>query len=106
VEERAVVEERYEFLMGLKPQQLVYGTSGLQRYFGALIRDDLIVFENVRYGNAIYVMFEDWQELSKRTRAELLSGRYGKNFERVMHGAGWKGKTRRIVAERRKNAND
>lgn len=99
-EERAAVEDRYDFLRSLKPEKLVYGTSGLQRYFGGLIRDDLVVFENIEYGNAIYIMFENWQDLSKRTRTELLSGRFGNNFERVMHASGWKGTVRKIIKQR------
>lgn len=101
--EKAEVEERYDFLMSLQPASLVYGTSGLERYFGGLIHDNLIVFENIRYGNAIYIMFEDWKELSQRTRTELLSGRYGTNFERVMHGTGWKGRVKAIIQERNDN---
>ena len=31
VQEKAAVEERYDFLMGLKPAKLVYGLSGLER---------------------------------------------------------------------------
>jgi hypothetical protein len=94
-EEKARVEDRYDFLMGLNPQQLVYGASGFQRYFGAMIREDLVVFENIEYGNAVYVMFGDWVPLSKRSRTDLLSGRYGQNFERIVHGAEWK---ERVIA--------
>lgn len=100
--EKATVEERYDFLMELNPEQLVYGMSGIQRYFGALINENLIVFENIAYGNAIYVMFENWQELSKRSRTELLSGRYGKNFERIPHAGGWKTKVNAVVRKSRK----
>jgi hypothetical protein len=89
--------ERYDFLMSLKPSKLVYGTSGLQRYFGGLIKDDLVVFENIEYGNAIYVMFDNWKALSQRTRTELLSGRFGANFERIMHTSGWKTAVRTII---------
>jgi hypothetical protein len=99
-EEKTAVEERYDFLMGLKPKKLVYGTSGLQRYFGGLIEDDLIVFENIEYGNAIYIMFEDWKTLSQRTRTELLSGRFGNNFERVSHASGWKSAVKAIIKKR------
>jgi hypothetical protein len=98
-EERALVQDRYDFLIGLRPQSLIYGTSGLERYFGGLIRNDLVIFENIQYGNAIYIMFEDWQELSKRSRTELLSGRFGKNFERVVHGSGWKGTVKSIIKD-------
>jgi len=100
-EEKEVAEKRHIFLMSLKPNKLIYGTSGLQRYFGALLKEDLVVFENIRYGNAIYIMYEDWKELSKRTRLELMSGRFGDNFERVSHIAHWEGKVKKIIKNRR-----
>jgi hypothetical protein len=100
-EERKVAGERYDFFMSLKPKQLVHGSSGFRRYFGALIEDDLVVFENIQYGNAIYILFENWEELSKRGRIELLSGKYGTDFERVIHTHGWKGDVRTIVAAKR-----
>jgi hypothetical protein len=100
-QERQIVEERYPFLMSLNPQRLVSGTSGLTRYFGAQLATNLMVFENVRYGNAVYVMFEDWENLSQRSRVELLSGRYGDSFERVIHRANWQQRVRSIVRQRR-----
>ncbi len=102
-EQKKTAGERYDFFMKLNPQKLVVGFSGTQRYFGALIEDHLIVFENIEYGNAIYIMFDGWQDLSRRTRTELLSGRYGVNFERVLHITGWKQKVINIVESRRKN---
>jgi hypothetical protein len=99
-EERYEVEERYDFLMSLNPARLVYGASGLERYFGASINENLVVFENIRYGNAIYIMFENWRELSQRSRTELLSGRFGQNFERVLHNSGWKETVKEIIKKR------
>ena len=100
-QEREVTGERYDFFMSLKPRRLVFGTSGFRRYFGALLEDDLVVFENIQYGNAIYVLFDNWEELSKRTRIELLSGKYGTDFNRVIHRHGWKGEVRVIVQAKR-----
>ncbi len=99
VQDKAAVAERYDFLMRLGPTKLIYGTSGFERYFGGLIRDNLVVFENIQYGNAIYIMFDDWKELSQRTRTELLSGRFGRNFERVLHGSGWKETVKAIIKD-------
>lgn len=96
---RARIEERYDFLMTLKPKEILVGTSGMERYLGGKIRDDLVVFENVEYGNAAYVMYENWQVLSTRSRIELLSGRFGTNFDRVVHREGWQGKLNRLVNE-------
>lgn len=91
-EEKDVFEDRYDFFVKLRAERFIFGTSGLQRYFGAQIRDDLVVFENIRYGNAVYVMFENWREMSKKTRVQLMSGRFGVDFVRIVHAPGWKQK--------------
>lgn len=85
--EREVLMQRLTVLRSLS-QTFIIGISGFSGYVGAQIRDDLVAFENVRYGNAIYVMFEDWQEVSKRSRLDLLAGPRDK-FERIVHRAGW-----------------
>lgn len=100
-EEKAVAEERYDFFMSLKPKRLVFGSSGFRRYFGALIEDDLVVFENIQYGNAVYILYKNWKELSKKSRIELLSGKYGKDFERVVHRPGWKKEIRLKIKTKR-----
>ncbi len=101
-EKKKTAGERYDFFKKLRPKKLVYGMSGIQRYFGALLEKDLVVFENVEYGNAIYIMYSNWQELSKCTRTELLSGRHGKEFNRVPHISGWKDKVEHFVERSRK----
>lgn len=100
-QESQIINERYDFFLSLNPQNLVYGRSGFQRYFGALIQGDLVVFENVRYGNAIYVMFSNWQQLSQQSRVDLLSGRFGNAFERVTHGGDWQKKVTKIIENRK-----
>ena len=79
---------RYALLEKLRPVAYISGTSGFQRYFGAQFRDNLVVFENLEYGNAIYVMFENWEELSKSSRLDLLRNRH-QGFERIVHRMGW-----------------
>jgi hypothetical protein len=96
VRERII--ERYDFLAKLHPQDFVRGTNGFRSYFGARFAKDLVAFENVDYGNAIYVMFEDWEELSKRSRIELLSGT-GEGFVRIPHIDGWKTKLTKLIQE-------
>jgi len=85
----AVMRERVSVLAALKPTAYVAGTDKFLRYFGAKFGDDLVVFENVHYGNAIYVMRQNWQELSKRSRLDLLKGT-NENVDRITHTDGWK----------------
>lgn len=103
VQERDVAAERYNFFLSLKPKSLVYGNSGFRRYFGALLEEKMVVFENIQYGNAIYILFENWEELSKRSRVDLISGRCGTAFERIVHANGWKASVKEIVEKRRKD---
>lgn len=101
-EQRQLIEDRYNFLLTLNPSKILVGTSGMQRYLGGMIRQDLVVFENIEYGNAAYVMYEDWERLSRCSRVDLLSGRFGKNFDRVVHSTGWKSKLTRLIQNRLK----
>ncbi len=101
-QQKDVTAERYNFFQTLKPKSLVFGQSGFRRYFGALLEDNLVVFENVEYGNAVYVLFDNWEDLSKLSRLDLMSGKFGDSFERVVHTKGWKEKLRNIVTARRK----
>jgi hypothetical protein len=60
-----------------------------------------VVFENIEYGNAVYILFDNWEELSKISRLDLMSGKFNGSFERVVHISGWKGKVKTIVAGKR-----
>lgn len=88
-EQESTIKERVEQMSKLKPEAYITGNDGFLRYFGAQFGDDFVAFENVRYGNAIYVMYENWQELSKKSRIDLLSGPED-SFERILHTDGWK----------------
>lgn len=98
---QGTVRERYEVLERMKPLTIIRGIGGFQRYFGAQFADDLVVFENIEYGNAIYVMFEDWRELSKKSRIELLKGHRGR-IERIVHTPGWKEQLEFVIEQHRK----
>lgn len=100
-ETRRKLIHRYNLLAGLKPVAYIQGTCGFRRYFGAKFSDQLVAFENLEYGNAMYVMFEDWEMLSRKTRLELLAGdRNG--FARIVHRAGWENQLRKLIRETRR----
>jgi len=96
------VEERYDFFSALAPEtSFIIGTSGFQRYFGVKIVNNLVVFENLDYGNALYIMYENWEELSSKSRIDLLSGRYGVNFDRIVHLGDWKSRVKMIITKKK-----
>jgi hypothetical protein len=98
-EERDRIEDRYDFLAKFSPDAYVSGTSGFQRYFGAKFRDDLVVFENLRYGNAIYVMYQNWEKLSQKSRLELLKGTQN-DFDRIVHSEKWKERLQNVLNDK------
>lgn len=101
-ETRKRIADRYDFFDKMRPEALIQGHGGFKRYFGAKFSDELVAFENMEYGNAVYIMRKDWKEASKRTKQELLaSGRDGKDFFRVVHSKGWKGQVKDIVKKNR-----
>ncbi len=71
-DQRKTMEQRLRVFGRFKPEAYIAGTNGFLRYFGAKYSDNLVVFENLNYGNAIYIMYDDWKELSKRSRVDLL----------------------------------
>ncbi len=99
---RKKITNRFKFLASLKPRNYVQGTSRFQRYFGAQFADDLVVFENLEYGNAIYIMYENWEELSKISRVDLLSSTEHK-FLHIRHTKTWKRRLIRVIKEELKN---
>lgn len=83
------IEDRAKFMKRLKPVEILVGDGMNSKYFGAKFRDDLVAFENVDYGNAIYLLFGNWEELSKKSRSEILQ-RPDKDFVRIPHTRYWK----------------
>jgi hypothetical protein len=93
-EEREAIIERVDFIHTLKPKKLISGQNSFNNYFGAEIADNLYVFECSDYGNACYIMYDNWEELCKRSRIELMSGVCGNNFDRVIHRGRWQDKVK------------
>ena len=90
-------KERYDFLMSFKGADLIVGAESFERYFGIKISDDLVVFDCLNYGNAMYVFKKDWEVLSKKSRVELLSGCENLDFYRMPHNKDWKLKATVLV---------
>lgn len=100
-EQEAIMRDRVTAMSQLKPEAYITGTDGFLRYFGAKFGDDFVAFENIRYGNALYVMYEDWETLSKKSRIDILSGD-PETYLRIEHRKGWMKIFREMVREYRK----
>lgn len=82
------VRERVRLFEEFEPTAYIRGQGGFGSYFGAQFADDLVVFENLRYGNAVYLLYQDWDEASQRSRLDLLRDQDA-HFDRVLHTDGW-----------------
>jgi hypothetical protein len=99
-ETKRQIRERYDLLFSIKPTpEIILGASGVRKYFGARFAPDLAVFENLEYGNALYVMYENWTELSKLSRTEVLN-RPEKDYTRIEHKRGWENRLKQVVASK------
>ena len=56
------MEDRLATFAEFEPTHFIAGTSGFVRYFGAKYADDFVVFESLRYGNALYVLLGEEQQ--------------------------------------------
>jgi hypothetical protein len=95
------VHERYAFFESLRPRHIIRGSGGMDGYLGAEVSDDLVVFENMRDGNAIYILFADWRERSQQTKTELLAHAVeGIDYVRIIHSEGWEARVHSEVNTR------
>ncbi len=88
-QEKAVFRDRFDTINSYKPDFGAYGLAGFSGYvvFG-FKKKNLYICESIWHGNAIYVFQEEWRELSKKTKAEILRG--GLQKERIIHYQDWK----------------
>lgn len=98
-----IMIDRLQKVASLKPEKRLVGSNGMQNYIGYQFGDDFVAFENPRLGNALYLMYGDWQALSKRSRTELLSGQHGSSFDRIIHTARWFDRLRMAVYDYRRH---
>lgn len=80
--------ERYDTVYAWQPTDVIVGDGEFSRYIGFKFRDNLVALECLDYGNALYLMYEDWITLSQRSRVDLLADTTA-DFDRIIHSAGW-----------------
>ena len=95
------IQSRYDFLMSLGAEKIIIGIDSFNGYIGAKFEDDIVVFDNVRFGNAVYILREDWETLSRKTKHELLQMK-GVAY-RIPHLQGWTHKVSQRLKALRKS---
>lgn len=93
------VRDRVRLFESFQPQNYLRGQGGFGSYFGAQFADDLVVFENLRYGNAVYLLYQNWDEASQRSRLDLLRDQDA-HFDRVVHTEGWEDRLKALLHDK------
>jgi hypothetical protein len=94
------ITDRYDFIRNLNPSYCIIWKSWMRNYFWAKFSDNLVVFENKDYWNALYILFDDWEELSQLSRTEIQS-RPADKYIRIPHTWDWKTEAKKIINNRR-----
>jgi hypothetical protein len=91
---RKVILERIEFFDNLgdpPPQGRFVGLNSFSSYFGVKFSNDVVALEHPLEGNAIYIVFGEWEKVSKQSRSELLAIKNeDRTFVRVFHVGDWR----------------
>lgn len=91
-----VIRHRLELITKFDPEFVAVGRAGFSGYliFG-FPRKNLYVLESLYYGNATYVFEENWETLSRLTKAEILTGNFQK--DRIIHRVQWDGQIKKLL---------
>jgi hypothetical protein len=98
-----ILRERVEAFKSLNAEAYIRGIDGFDEYIGAKFSDNLVVFENWRYGNALYILYDNWKEISRFSRVDLLKENEIR-FDRVIHRPGWQRRLEEIINRSRRGA--
>jgi len=79
--------DRIRKAYSLDPNEVILGSDGFEGYMVFTFAHTLKVFlENAESGNAIYIIDDDWERLSRLTKRELLTH---PETTRIVHKGKW-----------------
>lgn len=91
-----VVKDRLNSILRYKPEFSAFGQHGFNRYvvYG-WDKKKLYLLESTDVDNATYVLKDDWENLSRLTKAEVLAT--NAHYARLIHHKGWEGELRKLM---------
>ena len=93
---KPVIEYRFETINRHNPDFVAIGEAGFRGYVVFSFTDkNLHVLESAYTGNATYVFRENWEALSRLTKAEILNE--GLQHARVIHLNSWTGQIQHLL---------
>jgi hypothetical protein len=93
---RNFADRRLESINSFEPEFTAIGQGGFSGYviFGFPAKG-VYVLESVLYGNATYILGDDWEKISILTKAEILSE--GLHIDRYVHLRNWFHKIKQLL---------
>ena len=81
-------KHRFTTIIKYKPDEVYYGNGGFHGYLVFVFKKKkLVLMENMIYGNATYVFRDNWAELSKMSKAEII--KQNLQDKRLVHRGNW-----------------
>ncbi len=95
-----MIEHRLEAINKYNPDFAAVGEAGFHGYIILGFKEkNLYTLESLYYGNATYVFGENWEELSKMTKAQVLNESLQK--DRIIHREGWDNQIAKILEDKK-----
>lgn len=93
---RKLLAWRIEAINKFEPIEAAVGEGGFGGYLAFMFpAKDLNVLESAYTGNATYIFGENWEELSKMTKAQILAGHLEKH--RLVHDPAWEARITQLL---------
>lgn len=93
---KLVILNRQETIRSYLPDEIYTGAGGFSEYIAYVFKvRGIVVLESIRKDNAIYVFGENWLDVSKLTKAEVLAGSL--HQARIVHSKDWKEKLAQLM---------
>lgn len=87
--EKILIDDRFNYINSFNPTSIKKGLGGYSDYLVFEFKDkNIYFFDSIIYGNAIYVIENDWKEVSKMSKKDILT--LGMVKERIIHNDNWK----------------
>jgi hypothetical protein len=94
---RRLIADRLQTIHQYEPNFLAVGEAGFTGYFVfGFPAKKLFVLESIYSDNATYVLDEDWEQISRLTKAEILD--QSLHQERIVHRVGWHTLVKKLLA--------
>lgn len=93
---RAIIENNLEIISSHNPNFVAIGQGGFNDYIVFGFQDrSIYILESIRSGNATYIFNNNWEELSRLTKAEILNNNLQQ--DRILHTPSWEAQINRML---------